>query len=240
MSYNAWSQTFLGADSEMESTCTCAVIEWRRIHEENPGAKRIFAKLTTNEKTAYVALGSPIQNDGELPNAALFLPNWVLSILAIEGTGEAIEVEWLTEEYFPEATRIVLRPHDSAFFHADAKEELERVLTRMGVLQTGITIPVPLQELGGFAVQVDVVLLEPTNLVLMQGDEVSIEFENALDQEVAQPVAQEVAPIDIPEPIPDVSSMIAEGEPTAQPPGHVLGGVVKKALPDGRPWNPWR
>ena len=139
-----------------------------------------------------------------------------------------MEVTWLTQEAFPEATRIVLRPQDSAFYHADAKEELERALTRLGVIRTGDTILVPLDCLGGYEIPFDVVLTEPANIVLAQGDEVIMEFEEALDaissEEEVEEESEEETEVVTPEP---------------EPQGQKLGGEVRY-LPDGRRWNPWR
>ena len=248
MDYTGWSQTFV-LDTP-DTTCIVDVGEWRKIHDEFPEAKRIFAKIFTlySEDAYYVALGSPVydeMNFGEnaTNSKSIFLPQWILETLRIQGSGDPVKVEWLTNEYFPEATRIVLRPHDSAFFHADAKEELERALTRVGVLQMGITISVPLEMLGGFNVCLDVITLEPANIVLMEGDEVSIEFEKALDimnedvdcaesKEDLVPVAEPTGILDdliAPTPVDKFSGQ-----------GNTLGGASKPRLADGRAWNPWR
>jgi hypothetical protein len=230
MNYTVWSHNFI-YDENDSSICNVNLIEWRRLHDENETAERLFAKISVGEKTVYIALGTPIT--GELipasTHTALFLPSWALGLLCCEGSGETVTVEWLDSESFPEATRIVLRPHDSAFFHADAKEELERALTSIGVLQLGTTIPVALSALGGFSVNVDVVGLEPTALVLMQGDEVVIEFEEALDAPAPPPSSPEPQPIVTPPP-----------EVAVPPAGHQLGGISRPRGPDGRSWNPWR
>lgn len=244
MDYTAWSQTFI-LDTP-DSTCIVDVGEWRKIHDEFYQAKRIFAKVFTlySEDAYYVALGSPVYDEMNFTNGttnkSIFLPQSILDTLRIQGSGEPVKVEWLTNEYFPEATRIVLRPHDSAFFHADAKEELERALTRMGVLQSGITISVPLQMLGGFNVALDVITLEPANIVLMEGDEVSIEFDKALDaidEELTAVEQKEELPE---EPVGILDDLIPKPEDKFSGEGNTLGGSTKPRLADGRAWNPWR
>lgn len=188
-------------------------------------------------------------------HAPLFVPYWVLERLGANGMGETVTVEWRSEEAFPEATRIVLRPHDSAFYHGDAKAELEAALTRLGVLRTGDTVTIPLTVLGGFEIGFDVVATEPADVVLMQGDEVAIEFEAARDGAAE---AQSVQLPQLPQPRPgtpspfegdDLFSPIAPaalGPAEAQPQplhfpgaGQALGGTSRR-MPDGRPWNPWR
>lgn len=246
MEYTAWSQTFI-LDTH-DTTCIVDIGEWRKIHDEFPEAKRIFAKIFTlySEDAYYVALGSPVYDDMNFTNGnnkSIFLPQSILDTLRIQGSGEPVKVEWLTNEYFPEATRIVLRPHDSAFFHANAKEELERALTHMGVLQTGTTISVPLQMLGGFNVSLDVITLEPANIVLMEGDEVSIEFEKALDamdEDLAEQKEEALEIVETVETAGILDDLSTKPDEKFSGEGNTLGGATKPRLADGRAWNPWR
>jgi len=220
MPYTVWAQHYIYEETDA-ATCNVNIDEWRRIHEDED--QRIFAKVGLGDKTAYIALGAPVTEVVPMSeHKCVFLPSWVLDVLGTDGSGETVEIEWLSAEHFPEATRIVLRPHDSAFQHADIKEELERALTSIGVLQLGSTVPVALRELGGFTVNFDVVGLEPTALVLMQGDEVAIEFDEAVD---AIPVEPEPEPEPVSEPM---LPIINDG-------GYKLGGVQR--VPG---WNPYR
>jgi hypothetical protein len=167
----------------------------------------------------------------------IFAPQWILDQLGADGCGEEVTVAWRSEEFFPEATRLVLRPRDSAFYYADAREELERALTRIGVLRVGSTIKVPLQVLAGYEIEFDVMATEPADIVLMQGDEVALEFEEALDgaaeaqdMQVAEDTEDADAPMLTPELRPQSPITV---------PGYVLGGENRRTV-DGRPWNPWR
>lgn len=240
-----WSQAYLDESVVPPSTgwsnCLVTQSAWNHILEEVPGATRIIAQIRTGAgRSLYCALGSPLLEQAAQvasPSNALFLPYWMLEHLEINGTGEEVEIEWLGEEAFPEATRILLRPHDSAFYHADAREELERGLTALGVVSQGSIIQIPLQVLGGFTVAFEVLLCEPANIVLAQGDEVAIEFEEALDS-AAQVVER------TPAPAPAAPVSFDSPLPTAAPPpiqGHRLGGsTVPRRTADGKPWNPWR
>jgi hypothetical protein len=246
-----WSTTFLEEGPGEYATCAVTVSDWRRLTDEHEGVKRLIAQITVPEtgKVQYAALGSPISLNwqaGQQNAGQLFLPPWMLERLEITGCGEHAEVEWLSEEAFPEATRIKLRPHDSAFYHVDAKEELERCLTRVGVLQLGQTIPLPLEGLGGYEVQFDVVELEPAQIVLANGEEVALEFDEALDAATAGVGASAVAP-PVPEPTAppteDWSSLVPDlvaPAPAEESAGYRLGGQNRPRLADGRPWNPWR
>ncbi len=187
----------------------------------------------------------------------MFLPPWILGVLGVDGSGEEVEVEWMSQEAFPEATKILLRPHDSAFYHADAKEELETALTRLGVVKAGTTIQIPLQKLGGYEVPFDIVSCEPANVVLAEGDEVAIEFEEAVDaaalREAAEAAeaaaaaaaaAQAQQPEPEPEPHDFVSTALAAAASTttwvSAGTGQRLGGGAPRVCADGRRWNPWR
>ena len=246
MNFSVWSQSFI-SDTVDLSVCNVDESTWSRIHDENSEAKRIFAKITLGGETVYCALGNPVRSpDIESDHPHLFLPPTILSSLNADGVGDCVTVEWIQEEAFPEATKIVLRPHDSAFYHADAKEELERSLTQVGILKEGTIIQVKIAELGGFEIYFDVVKTEPANVVLMQGDEVAIEFMEAMDEAPLSYTSSPTSVVSLPqeefkesEPMvptaaaPEQKTMIYDG-------GYTLGGATRPRLPDGRAWNPWR
>jgi hypothetical protein len=233
-----WSTAFVLDPAEApdeDEMCYLGLGAWRRLHEEYKSAKRIFAQLRAGGEPVYCALGHPLSLEGVMPEVAggedvLYIPQRLAARLNVEATGQEAEVMWLTEEAFPEATRLVLRPHDSAFYHADAKEELERELTRRGLLEQGQTISVPITALGGYTVEFDVVVTEPANLVLLDGEEVALEFEAALD------AAQEVTATAATKPE-DFTEFIPEAPATTT--GQRLGGEIRYN-PDGTRWNPWR
>lgn len=239
MEYAIWSQDFL-EDNTGLTTCSLDETEWQRIHAENSEAKRIFAAVTVGPQTHYIALGRPVRNSGiESDSPTLFVPPWLCTWLGVEGDGSACTVEWLTEESFPEATRIKLRPHDSVFFDANIKDELDYSLTQYGVLKRGTTIPVAIESLGGLIVYMDVVETEPADCILMQGDEVAIEFDRALDEgteALAEPVPEPSAPL----PQESFDEVIPVAEVIHEPAGQALGGITRPVGPDGKRWNPWR
>jgi hypothetical protein len=248
-----WSTLFLSDENAAAewATATVDLTSWRRLQEEHEGANRLIGRIEWLERVVYVALGAPTyEGDAGGSGNRMFLPPWMLEVLGLDGSGEDVAVEWMSQDAFPEATKIVLRPHDSAFYHADAKEELEAALTRLGVVSAGITVQIPLQKLGGYEVAFDVVSCEPANVVLAEGDEVAIEFEEAIDASgAAVPLAS--AP---PEPLPQAEAAAGAEEefgalvhmpaaPTAWDSagaGQRLGGGGPRVCADGRRWNPWR
>jgi hypothetical protein len=225
MELSIYSDSFQ-ADADW-ATCSLPIATWRQVTEENP-ASRLIGRISVEGRDIYVALGQPCEEgDG------IFVPSYMLDHLGVEGCGEKVLVEWLSQDAFPEATRIVLRPEDSAFYYADAKEELERALTRLGILREGDTFVVPLVMLDGYKTAFNIVRTEPANIVLAEGDEVVIEFEEALD--VAEPEDEFGDFVEATE------SMVAEPEQEPQPEvkGQTLGGAIRYNA-DGSRWNPWK
>jgi len=149
--YSVWSQEFLEERQRDEHVCLVGQDQWQRIHEEQEDVRRVFLRLRPQaEETGdlVAALGHPVlTTDLDVGTRPIFLPGWMLQTLRLEGMGEAVRVEVLNDEALPAATKIVLRPHDSAFYGVDSNEELEPVLTRFGVLTAGTTIPVRVDAL---------------------------------------------------------------------------------------------
>ena len=234
-----WSAVFLTEEVGDGVTCSLDKTTWRGLmnRPEHEGCGRLFARVEHEGMEAYIPLGGYTEcEEGDAPR--LILPQAALDSLFATGMGEMATVTWLTQEAFPEATRIVLRPHDSTFYSSDIKAELEVALTRIGVLQKDHSIKVVIQSLGDYPIDFDVVDLEPATIVLAQGDEVEIEFETALDAPVEVPRPDTPIPKSPFEEVVDFSSMVSTPAATTVE-GRTLGGTNRYTA-DGRPWNPHR
>ena len=229
-SITLWSQEFLGDTARDAALCFVEELTWQRI-TARVGGRRIFGRFTIGATEFWCALGAPVR-EVDSPDA-VYLPFWLLDLYRLEGVGEPAEVTWMNETALPAAERIVLRPHDTAFFHGDAREEMERQLTRIGILRQGDTLLMPLSSLGGYLVGVDVVRLVPPT-ALMDGEDVPIEFEEAVDS-IEAPVTPPVTARP-PTPIPPEVPFFPEAADTS---GNVIGGTVRR-MADGRAWNPYR
>ena len=230
-----WASIFLCESEGCLATCSVDQHTWSALMNRHEGCRRLFARIEHEEKVIHLALGSYTEcarSDSDVKR--LIMPQWALDLLGSPGMGDLGTVRWLTEEAFPPATRVVLRPHDSAFYHSDAKDELEQALTRIGVLQKGSTILVSIQALGDYQISFDVIDLEPANIVLAEGEEVVMEFEAALDA----PPEPEPRP-DTPIPECDFSTMISAPPDPPTPVGRSLGGTNRYTA-DGKPWNPYK
>ena len=143
----------------------------------------------------------------------------------ISGLGDEVEIEVLNEEAFPPATRIVLKVVDSAFYTSDIKEELEKALSAIGVIRKHTTLQIRVSSLGDFPVDLFIANTEPADVVLCDGEEVALEFEEPVDY-FEPPVS--VSPV-IPEekrpstPIPSFENLPMVGSWINAGTGNVLG-----------------
>lgn len=173
-----------------------------RIWEQcmrDASAQRTFVQIhhPRGGTSCIAPLGQPVQVDSD--DYAIYMPLWMIDSYQLSEDGEETRITIHTEESFPEATRLVFRVVDSAFYNSDVKEELERALSALGVVQKHTVLQVPVSALGGFAVEVFVAETEPANIVFCQGDEVVVEFEEPIDA------------IRPPTPIPPPLAQIQEG-----------------------------
>lgn len=225
--YSLATTAYLDAKPD-DMVCYIHQFDWAtRIQE----SARLFAVLKFDEETTRICAVDHIPSH-EMPLDAenpIFVPLWLLPAEAVMGT--PIEVEFLTQDAFPEASRIVLKPLDSAFYNTDAKEMLTTSLSRLGVLRKGDTVLLKLEELGGYEMGFYVSELEPADVVLLNAEEVVMEFEEAADQwDGRRP----------PTPIPEEVNMIIPEPVALDTSGVVLGGGPVRRMADGRPWNPYR
>ncbi len=197
---------------------------WKEMME-NENAGRCFLRIESNGKDWICPIGQPISEQNL--DDAVFLPSWMTNCAGFQGTGEAVTICELDKEAFPEATKLTLRVIDSAFYNAQVKEELEHALSNLGVVKKHSLFQIPIQGLGGYEIEVFVANTEPADIVLCEGDEVVVEFEEPVDQ--IQPPPRPPTPVPPqPQPFPDTilqefqqqtSGFVAfRGE------GHTLGG----------------
>ena len=158
---------------------------WQEIMREE--GKRHFLRIYD----WIVPCGQPVSYEG---NHA-FLPLWMIDSAGLAGLGDEVSVEVLNEEAFPPATRIVLKFVDSAFYNSDVKDELEKALSAIGVIRKYTTLQIRISALGDFPVDVFVANTEPADVVLCDGEEVALEFEEPVDHFEPRPPTRPPTPI---------------------------------------------
>lgn len=178
------------------------------------GSRRRFLRVTNNDsEQAWIApMGQPVTTEEEEGTSEtlydIFVPLWMIDAAQLGGTGEQSKIQVLNEEYFPEASNIRLRVIDSAFYNADVKDELEKALSSIGVIQEHTTLQIPVTALEGYTIEVFVSKTEPANIVLCDGEEVALEFDEPVDQ-IAPP--RPPTPVPGPPPLLQTDSMIPDG-----------------------------
>ena len=132
----------------------------------------MIVRLVQGETTFVCTVGGYSEDD------FILCPEWFFYTL-VKGETARVDCLWNEEdsieesgEYLPLplATKIVLKPLDNEFYHADIEEELSRHLEKFKCLQKGVTLIVPLSSLGGFEVDIFVESCEPSDEVLLRGD----------------------------------------------------------------------
>jgi hypothetical protein len=200
---------------------------WERWQQEHFGATRLFLRIQNpaTEEDFYCSVGDPIHSNTQ---NAVYMPMWMIDTNQYTGCGDEATGTILTPEDIPRATRIVLKPIDSTIHEVDVVRCLERPLSSIGVLQQGKMYLIPLEELGDFQVAVFVEQLEPAEVVFLDGDEIPLEFVEAVDY-YEPPAPAQVAPRP-PTPIP------AE-IPTLLPFGNMISNEETAPAPTGRAFH---
>ena len=184
--YSIYSLAYIEQDV---STYNCYLneTEWRRLTKMNPTV-RLFARIKNREKEWYVAVGEPIKTY-TFDDNTLFVPNWMLEQLSVYGEGDSLEVDWIPADFFENTTHIILKPVNFNYESSTIEEELSVELTKLGILQNGSRIYISMPSLDNYIIVYDVIHLDPANIVLCQGDSVSLEFidDTPLKSTVARP-----------------------------------------------------
>lgn len=193
---------------------------WERWMRENPDVTRLFLRIyhperMTEDQSFLIPVGDPCASNGI--SDALYLPMWMIDANQYKGSGEEVVIEILDAQTLPKATRIVLKPIDSALHEVDVVQVFERCFSRLGVLQQGRMYLIPLEELGGYQVPIHVETLEPAAEVYLDGDDVPLEFTRAVDY--VEPAQQRP-----PTPIPTAPPVLAADQPDLMIPPNFLVG----------------
>ena len=224
ISVRVYSQDFIGEKASFHILVDESI--WRQVYREMEEGGRIFLRLF-NEGVDWISpMGGFVKSFEQKSSKSVYLPIWMLDAMGLQGQGESITCSILTNDAFPEATKIKLRVVDSAFYNGDVKAELEQALSQLGILRKHTTVQIPIQALGGYPIELFVSELEPADCVLCDGEEVAVEFEEPLDHyEPPRP------PTPIPSPPPQLPEQMvpafvpASTEFTAfRGEGHRLGG----------------
>jgi len=231
-----FSKAYLPFESSASNLSTADVSRdfWEHLHRELE-CKRPFLSFRQGDSTMILAVSNPVQEDHHTEGEyKVYAPLSFLYRLGASGDGEEVTVTVLSEEAFPHASKIVIRSLDSAIYNVDVKQEIEFALSNIGVIERHAQLQIPIRDLGGFPVEIFISELEPANLVLCQGDEVVLEFEEPLDQIAPPPPLVDRPPTPHPPP-PQVFGSFLPPEPApAEPQGRLLRAGDPSQIPEWR------
>ena len=138
----------------------------------------LYLTITNTDKnlSCLVTIGSPHTYDKN----TIFAPQWVLELIGC--TGNCDSVITLTKADvtdLPVATKIVIRPLDPVAFELDTTACFETAFMNLHSINEGITIPVPVPELGKeYRLFAHIEKVEPAKLCRIVEGEVEVDFIN--------------------------------------------------------------
>ena len=192
----------------------------QRIHAiaTNTETSRWIGVIRSGGEEHKISLGSPIVSN----ELALYLPNWFIDPIGINGTGEERIVKFEMSERLPKATSLKFKAIGHIPDWIDLIEILEEPLSQLGVLKRGQLIPVPVIE--------DAVIVleecEPNEQFLfMDGSNIALDIQKDEELPVEDSSIDETAPMIQPEPI--IETPVIRGNRGFIPfegKGYVLGG----------------
>ena len=142
------------------------------------GSARWIACLGPSESAIRIALGDPVPLE-DVFSCALFVPQWILDSVGIEGQGDEVEIRFVRSESMQRPTRLGFKVIGNIPGDIDIIDLLEEPLSQLGVLEEGQMIPAPVLE----GVCLLVVTCERDDMpmegpVFMDGADIALEIED--------------------------------------------------------------
>lgn len=158
-----------------------------RLIDEFDSGEMLYLTMTNtnNGLSSLVTIGSPHTYDRN----TIFAPQWVLELIGCTGNCDSvITFQKADVSDIPAANKIIIRPLDSIAFELDTLACFEKAFMNLHSIKEGITIPVPVPELGiDYKMYAHIEKVEPASVSRIVEGEVDVEFIN--DFTSGQPVA---------------------------------------------------
>ena len=188
------SLTFVEVDKEHSDEILVPRSVLQAWMEHYPPGCPLLATLTNpiTEQVQTVCIGS---HNPDTDDRTIYAPLWIMDQISTV-TDDPVSLQPLFEQPIP-ATKLVLKPLDRIAYDTDFRSVIEEYLDMFHVLQTGITLMVPVKDLGGYEIAVLVETTEP-DLVVRLGGEVEFEIVPLIlteqeDQMITNSVTNEIA-----------------------------------------------
>jgi hypothetical protein len=171
----------------------------RLIDEFDSGEILYLTMTNTNTNlSALVTIGSPHTHDKN----TIFSPQWVLELIGCSGNCDSvITIEKADVTDIPTARKITIRPLDPVAFELDTLACFEKAFMNLHSIKEGITIPVPVPELGrDYKMYAHIEKVEPAGLSRIVEGEVDVEFINDFTVPSTATATAEATPAPAPTP----------------------------------------
>jgi hypothetical protein len=167
-----------------------------KMMERFETGERLYVNIknTLTKRQCLVAIGAPHGQDKK----TIFAPQWILDLIDCTGLCDSpIMISKADVTNIPIVTKIVIKPLDPVAFELNTLECFERAFMNLHSITAGITIPIPIPDLG-YSIFAYIERVEPADTSLIIEGEVNVEFINDFEDAVAERVAaiEDVAAID--------------------------------------------
>lgn len=165
-----------------------------KLMERFDDGEMLYVNLTNTEtnQSCLVAIGSPHTYDKN----TIFVPQWILDLISCTGNCDSvITIEKAAMDEIPVCTKISIKPLDPIAFELDTLACFEKAFMNLHSIKQGITIPVPVPELGkDYIMFAHIEKVEPSDVSRIVHGEVDVEFINEFKTEPV-PTAPDDSPL---------------------------------------------
>jgi hypothetical protein len=194
-----------------------------RLIDEFDSGEMLYLTITNTDRalSALVTIGSPHTHDKN----TIFAPQWVLELIGCSGNcNSVISIEKADVTDIPVAKKIIIRPLDPVAFELDTLACFEKAFMNLHSIKEGITIPVPVPELGtDYKMYAHIEKVEPAGLSRIVEGEVDVEFINDFTDAPTSTISTTTTrgdPTPTPMPTPNFGAVLPEAaapEPAVMP-----------------------
>jgi len=155
-----------------------------KIMENFDDNEMLYLDITNTDTNmnALVTIGSSHSYDKNM----IFVPQWILDIIGCTGTCDSvIKLKKADIDEMPAATKISIKPLDPIAFELDILACFEKAFMNLHSIREGITIPIPVSELGNdYIMFAHIEKVEPASVSRIVKGEVDVEFINEFKEDI--------------------------------------------------------
>ncbi len=164
--------------SELSDEIILPSYHLNKMMERFDNGEMLYVNITNTEtnQSYLVTIGSPHSYDKN----TIFVPQWICDLIGCTGCCDSvIVIEKAEVTEIPSATKITIKPLDPIAFEIDTLECFEKALMNLHSIKQGITMPIPVPQLGNdYRLFAYIEKVEPEGVSRIVNGEVDVEFIN--------------------------------------------------------------